>query len=227
MPGSVNWRRASRRPKQVDPDQPAPELSRFKAVENTNYALDLARQERMSIVGIQGADLVDGNRTLTLGLVWQMMRKSVVQTLASLSKGGRDVTDTDVVRWANETVKKAGKSSSMRTFADPSLKSAVFYLDLLEGIKPGYVDYSLVYPGKNDDESRANAKLAISIARKMGALIFVVPVRRIRHRIALTLAGGSDRAAVQADLHVRRVPDEVRASAVRSSDPSSAQQTMR
>jgi len=88
VPGSVNWRRASRRPKQVDPDQPAPELSRFKAVENTNYALDLARQERMSIVGIQGADLVDGNRTLTLGLVWQMMRKSVVQTLASRPRAG-------------------------------------------------------------------------------------------------------------------------------------------
>lgn len=49
-------------------------MSRFKAVENTNYAVDLAQANGMRIVGIQGADIVDGTRTLVLGLVWQLMR---------------------------------------------------------------------------------------------------------------------------------------------------------
>ena len=30
----------------------------------------------MYLVGIQGADIVDGIRTLVLGLVWQLMRGS-------------------------------------------------------------------------------------------------------------------------------------------------------
>lgn len=49
-------------------------LSRFKAVENCNYVVDLAVQNKMHVVGIQGADIVDGRKTLVLGVVWQIMR---------------------------------------------------------------------------------------------------------------------------------------------------------
>lgn len=154
-PGSVTWRRVSKRP-QATEENPYPEMSRFKAVENTNYAVDLAKANRMSIVGIQGADIVDGTKTLTLGLVWQLMRKNVVQTLASLSTNGREITDSDIVRWCNETVKKGGKTSSIRSFKDPSLKDAKFWLDLLDSLKPGYVDYDLVKDGRTEDECKAN-----------------------------------------------------------------------
>lgn len=110
----------------------------------------------MTIVGIQGADIVDANKTLCLGLVWQLMRKSLVQTMATLSKNGREATDSDVVRWANDQVKAAGKTSSMRSFKDPSLKTAHFFLDLLDAIKPGYVDYSLVTQGRDFEECKMN-----------------------------------------------------------------------
>jgi plastin-1 len=92
LPGSVIWRRVSK-PKEgagvsptsfgagegeeeedigVMPNQS--KLSRFKAVENTNYAVELGKQSGMHLVGIQGADIVDGSKTLVLGLVWQLMR---------------------------------------------------------------------------------------------------------------------------------------------------------
>lgn len=95
LPGSVIWRRVSK-PKEgagqgnyasggggmdeeeegadigVTPNQST--LSRFKAVENTNYAVELGKGNGMHLVGIQGADIVDGRRTLVLGLVWQLMR---------------------------------------------------------------------------------------------------------------------------------------------------------
>jgi plastin-1 len=67
IPGSVIWRRVSK-PKEGQ------ELSRFKAVENTNYAVELAIANKMHMVGIQGSDIVDGTKTLVLGLVWQLMR---------------------------------------------------------------------------------------------------------------------------------------------------------
>ena len=167
VPGSVVWRRVSK-PKIIEQpvelaegEEPKPPLSRFKMVENTNYAVELAKANRMHMVAVQGADIVDGNRTLTLGLVWQLMRLNIVKTLASLSKGGREVTDMDMVKWANDTVKKGGKASTMRNFKDSSLKNAVFFLDLLDSMKPGYVDYALVYPGKDNDECRMNGKSAI------------------------------------------------------------------
>ncbi|PLW22265.1 hypothetical protein PCASD_14545 [Puccinia coronata f. sp. avenae] len=181
IPGCVTWRRVSRAKEEQ-------ELSRFKCVENTNYAVELGQANRMTLVGIQGADIVDGTKTLVLGLVWQLMRKSVIATLASLSKGNREVTDSDMIRWANDRVRAAGKSSSMRSFKDSSLRTGHFYLDLLDALKPGYVDYGLVYPGNDEDECTLNNKLAISIARKAGALIFVVPedLVEVRPRLGLT-----------------------------------------
>ena len=173
IPGSVIWRRVSKPkiPEQpvelAEGEEPKPPLSRFKMVENTNYGVELAKGNRMHIVGIQGADIVDGSKTLTLGLVWQLMRMNIVKTLASLSKGGKEVTDSDIVKWANETVKKGGKTSTMKSFKDGNNKNAIFFLDLLDSLKPGYVDYSLVYPGNKPEECRLNAKLAISIARKV------------------------------------------------------------
>lgn len=184
IPGSVTWKRVSK-PKEGQ------ELSRFKAVENTNYAVDLAKASNMHMVGIQGADIVDGTKTLTLGLVWQLMRLNITKTLSSLSKAGRGVSDSDMVAWANNLVKSSGKSSQIRSFKDPQLKTAVFFLDLLNALRPGIVDYSLVNAGRSEEESKMNAKLAISIARKLGALIFLVPedIIELRQRLILTFVG--------------------------------------
>jgi plastin-1 len=165
VPGLVNWRMVGRK-------QP---LSRFKQIENCNYAVALGQELRFSLVGIQGADIVDGQKTLTLGLTWQLMRENIVHTLKSLTKNGRGVSDQDILRWANETVQKGGKQSKASSFKDSSLSTGIFFLDLLNGIKPGYVDYSLVTNGRTEDDAFNNAKLAISIARKLGATIFLVP----------------------------------------------------
>ncbi|KAB5591427.1 Fimbrin [Ceratobasidium theobromae] len=194
-PGSVIWRRVSKpKPLPTSPVQatfttgddedegPVPHagLSRFKAVENNNYAVELAKANGMHIVGIQGSDIVDGTKTLVLGLVWQLMRLSIYKTLSSLTKSGRPPTDQDILRWANNTVlgRNGGTPNSppLRSFKDPALSSAVFFLDLLDALRSGIVDYSLVYnPARTDEEKKQNAKLAISIARKMNALIFLVP----------------------------------------------------
>ncbi|KAI8331990.1 fimbrin [Choanephora cucurbitarum] len=181
VPNLVNWRAVSKK-------QP---LSRFKQIENCNYAVSLGQQLHFSLVGIQGSDIVDGQKTLTLGLTWQLMRENVVHTLQSLNKNGRSVSDQDLIRWANETVQRGGKTSKMSSFKDSSLSTGIFFLDVLNGIKPGYVDYSLVTPGRTEEDAFDNAKLAISIARKLGATIFLVPedIVEVRPKMNLTFIG--------------------------------------
>ena len=90
MPGSVVWRRVSK-PKAGAEQEVSPvnadgeeedigvtpnqsKLTKFKQVENTNYAVELGKQNGMHLVGVQGSDIVDANKTLVLGLVWQLMR---------------------------------------------------------------------------------------------------------------------------------------------------------
>ena len=212
LPGSVVWRRVSK-PKEgagpasyasggggdegdegadigVTPNQST--LSRFKAVENTNYSIDLAKQNGMHMVGIQGADIVDGNKTLVLGLVWQLMRYdpgamphcsliltlsplffpfslNITQTLSALSKSkGGKMTDMEMLKWANTTAQK-GKSGvrPMRSFKDPAITTGLFFLDLLDSIRPGIVDPSLVIAvtetGDYEDR-RQNGVFALKLA---------------------------------------------------------------
>jgi len=175
----------------VTPNQS--QLSRFKAVENTNYTVELGKQNGMSLVGIQGADITDGSKTLVLGLVWQLMRMNITKTLTQLSKssGGRPLSDTDMLKWANTT---ANSSRPIRSFKDPSITTGLFFLDLLDAIRPGIVDPALVLnvnASGDYEDRRQNAKLAISIARKMNALIFLVPedIVDVRPRLILTFVG--------------------------------------
>ncbi len=148
-----------------------------------------------SLVGVQGADITDGQRTLTLGLVWQLMRRDISETLSALAQrlGKREISDSEMVKWGNEQSKKGGRNSSIRSFKDQGIGSGVYLLDVLNGMKSSYVDYDLVTSGKNDEEAYMNAKLAISIARKMGATIWLVPedICQVRSRLVTTFIGES------------------------------------
>ncbi|EPX72434.1 fimbrin [Schizosaccharomyces octosporus yFS286] len=184
-PGTVNWKRINKPPASGD------EMLRFKAVENCNYAVDLGKEQGFSLVGIQGADINDGSRTLTLALVWQMMRMNITKTLHSLSRGGKTLSDNDMVAWANSMAAKGGKGSHIRSFRDPSLSNGIFVLDVLHGIKSEYVDYSLVTDGSTEELAIQNTRLAISIARKLGAVIFILPedIVNVRPRLILHFIG--------------------------------------
>ncbi|KAK5735448.1 fimbrin [Elasticomyces elasticus] len=204
IPGSVNWKHVNKPPAQkaapvaLDEDESylviGSGMGRFKAVENTNYAVEIGKQNRFSLVGLQGADITDGQRTLTLGLVWQLMRKDISTTLTALAQrmGKREISDADMVSWANSTAQKGlGGKHQIRSFKDSSIATAVPLLDVLSGMKSSYVDYDLVAPGRTDEEKYANAKLAISIARKMGATIWLVPedITGLRTRLVVTFIG--------------------------------------
>jgi len=181
-PGLVDWKKVNKQ---------TPITSKFKKVENTNYVLALAKSLNFSLVNIQGSDITDGIKNLTLGLVWQMMRDHIIQTLKSLKNNDKDVTDADIINWANETVKRGNRTSSMSNFKDPSLKTGVFLIDLLNGIRPKTVNYDIVTPGNTEEEQQSNAKYAISIARKLGASIFLLPedIIEVKPKMIMTFCG--------------------------------------
>ncbi|KAJ5888815.1 hypothetical protein N7495_008856 [Penicillium taxi] len=187
IPGSVNWKHVNK------PPASGGEMMRFKAVENTNYAIELGKHHGFSLVAVQGADITDGQRTLTLGLTWQLMRRDITNTLSALAQrlGKREITDAEMVKWANEKSKSGGRNSAIRSFKDKSIGSGLFLLDVLNGMKSNYVDYDLVTPGQTDEDAYANAKLSISIARKMGATIWLVPedICQVRSRLVTTFIG--------------------------------------
>ena len=59
---------------------------------------------KFSLIGVQGKDLFDGNQTLTLALVWQLMRAYTLAILSRMSEDGKQVVDDDIISWANQRV---------------------------------------------------------------------------------------------------------------------------
>lgn len=68
-----------------------------------------------------------------------------------------------------------GTGLSVKDLKDKSkLSSGVFYIRLCEAIEPRIVDPDLITEGETDEEKRLNAIYAISLARKLNAIIFCV-----------------------------------------------------
>ena len=61
----------------------------MEKLENCNYAVDLGRKQKYSLVGIAGQDLCDGNSTLTMALVWQLMRSYTLSVLSTLTQSSK------------------------------------------------------------------------------------------------------------------------------------------
>ena len=61
-------------------------------------------------------------------------------------------------------------------------------VDLIDAIKPGAIDYSLV-AGDAREEAMANAKYGISMARRLGARVYALPedVVEVRPRLASSI----------------------------------------
>uniref|UniRef100_A0A8C6K6I8 Plastin-3 n=1 Tax=Nothobranchius furzeri TaxID=105023 RepID=A0A8C6K6I8_NOTFU len=148
----------------------------LKKIENCNYAVELGKKKAgFSLVGIGGQDLYDGNPTLTLALVWQLMRRYTLNVLEDLGHG--EVAGDDlIISWVNKTLAEAGKSSSFKSFKDKSISTSLPVLDLIDAIQPQSVNFDLVKRDSPSDEDKLNnAKYAVSMARKIGAKVYALP----------------------------------------------------
>lgn len=152
--------------------------SKYKRVENCNYAVEVSRHElKFSLVGVGGIDVVNRNTKLVLALVWQMLRKYTLNLLQKLatSQGISSMSEERIVEWANQKVAALGSERRMRSFKDPSLKTGLFFLDLIAAMEPRAINPEIVTPGTTPHECLLNAKYAISAARKIGACVFLSP----------------------------------------------------
>uniref|UniRef100_A0A4W4EYB9 Plastin-3 n=1 Tax=Electrophorus electricus TaxID=8005 RepID=A0A4W4EYB9_ELEEL len=166
----VDWNNKVNKP-------PYPKIgTNMKKLENCNYAVELGKTTaKFSLVGIGGQDLNDGNPTLTLALVWQLMRRYTLNVLEDLGDGEK-VNDDIIVNWVNKTLAGAGKSTKISSFKDKEISSSLAVLDLIDAIQPGCVNYELVKTGcLSEGDKLENAKYAVSMARKIGARVYALP----------------------------------------------------
>ncbi|KAH9745748.1 fimbrin-2 [Citrus sinensis] len=212
-PGIVNWKIANKPPIKLP----------FRKVENCNQVVKIGKQLKFSLVNIAGNDIVQGNKKLILALLWQMMRYNVLQLLKNLRfhSHGKEITDADILQWANAKVRISGSQSRMNSFKDKSLADGIFFLELLSAVQPRAVNWSLVTKGVTDEEKKMNATYIISIARKLGCSIFLLPedMTEVNQKMILTLTASI--------MHwFMKQPVEEKASGISDSENGSQSETI-
>ncbi|WOL03695.1 hypothetical protein Cni_G12415 [Canna indica] len=203
-PGIVCWKSANKPPIKMP----------FKKVENCNQVVKIGKQLKFSLVNIAGHDIVQGNKKLILAFLWQLMRYNILQLLRNLRFHSREkeIKDVDILNWANNKVKNSGRYSRLDSFRDRSISSGIFFLDLLSAIEPRIVNWNLVTKGETDEEKKMNASYIISVARKLGCSVFLLPedIIEVNQKMMLTLTASimywhlkrpitEDRSAVSSD----------------------------
>ncbi|KAJ4975813.1 hypothetical protein NE237_000919 [Protea cynaroides] len=180
-PASVNWKQASKPPIKMP----------FRKVENCNQVIRIGKQLKFSLVNVAGNDFVQGNKKLILAFLWQLMRFNMLQLLKNLRfhSQGKEMTDADILNWANNKVKRSGRASHMESFKDKNLSNGIFFLELLSAVEPRVVNWNLVRKGETDEEKKLNATYIISVARKLGCSIFLLPedIMEVNQKMILTL----------------------------------------
>ncbi|KAL3509973.1 hypothetical protein ACH5RR_029374, partial [Cinchona calisaya] len=181
FPGSVNWKQATKPPIKMP----------FRKVENCNQVIRIGKDLNFSLVNVAGNDIVQGNKKLILALLWQLMRFTMLRLLRNLRSYSqrKEITDADILNWANNKVKRAGRKSQMESFKDKSLSNGKFFLELLSAVELRVVNWSLVTKGENDEDKKLNATYIISVARKLGCSIFLLPedIIEVNQKMILTL----------------------------------------
>ncbi|XP_052797877.1 plastin-3-like [Mya arenaria] len=181
QPGSVDWKRVIKTFNKLK--------AKFEKIGNCNYAVELGKKLKFSLVGIDGNDIHDGNQTLTLALVWQLMRAYTLAILTKMSDDGKPIDDSIIVNWANSRLRESGKSVSFSTFKDQSLSDSMAILHLIDCIAPKKINWDYVKDSGSEEDKMANAKYAISMGRKIGARIYALPedVVEVKSKMVMTI----------------------------------------
>ena len=180
--GIVDWTKVNRPPyKKIS--------EKMKKLENCNYAIDIAKKLHFSLVGIGGKDLLDGNKKLMLGILYQAMRAYTLVILQKCAESDKLIKDEEIVAWVNEKLEKGEKETRIASFKDTSISTSTCVFDLIDAIKPGFIQYNMVTKGESDDDKLSNAKYAISMARKIGAKLFALPedLVEVKAKMVLTV----------------------------------------
>lgn len=180
-PGTVDWKRVIKTFSKIK--------ATFEKIGNCNYAVELGKVMKFSLVSIQGKDLFDGNQTLTLALVWQLMRAYTLAILSKMSDEGKQVVDDDIINWANQRLAEGGKKCSFKSFKDQSLGDGMLILHLIDCISPKKINWDVVKDSGSETDNLSNAKYAISMGRKIGARLYALPedIVEVKPKMIMTI----------------------------------------
>ena len=168
-PGTVNWKIVELKNLK----------NPFKVGVNCQEAIDASKKSGYSIISIGNKDIQEGKKKHILAIVWQLMRAHTLKVIGERS-------EEELIAWANGKVSEGRKIKSLK---EKKLSDGLFWIELLAAIEPRCIRWEFVVKDNpNDKDKEMNAKYALSVARGLGALIFVVweDITEVKSKLLLT-----------------------------------------
>ena len=98
-------------------------------------------------------------------------------------------SEEELIEWANKLIPEERRIKNLK---EKKLGDGLFWIDLLAAIEPRCIRWDLVVKeNPTDKDKEMNAKYALSVARGLGAMIFVVweDITEIKSKLLLTFLG--------------------------------------
>ena len=168
-PGTVNWKIVELKNLK----------NPFKVGVNCQEAIDASKKSGYSIISIGNKDIQEGRKKHILAIVWQLMRAHTLKVIGERS-------EEELIAWANE---KVSKDRRIKNLKEKKLNDGLFWIELLAAIEPRSIRWDFVVKDNpTDKDKEMNAKYALSVARGLGALIFVVweDITEVKSKLLLT-----------------------------------------
>jgi len=167
-PGTVDWKKVELKTKNP-----------FKIGVNCQEVIDASKRSGYSIISIGNKDIQEGKKKHILAIVWQLMKAHTLKIIGEKS-------EEDLISWANSKVSDDKKIKSLK---EKKLNDGLFWIELLASIEPRCIRWDLVVKDNlTDKDKEMNAKYALSVARGLGAMIFVVweDITEVKSKLLLT-----------------------------------------
>ena len=167
-PGTVQWKKVELKTKNP-----------FKISVNCQEVIDASKRSGYSIISIGNKDIQEGKKKHILAIVWQLMKAHTLKIIGEKS-------EADLINWANSKVPENRRIKSLK---EKKLNDGLFWIELLAAIEPRCIRWDLVArENLSDKDKEMNAKYALSVARGLGAMIFVVweDITEVKSKLLLT-----------------------------------------
>ena len=167
-PGTVNWKIVELKSKNP-----------FKIGVNCQEAIDASKRSGYKIVSIGNKDIQNGSKKHILAIVWQLMRAHTLKIIG-------ERTEEELIEWANSKIPPERKIKNLK---EKKLGDGLFWIDLLAAIEPKCIRWDLIVKENlTDKDKEMNAKYALSVARGLGAMIFLVweDITEVKSKLLLT-----------------------------------------
>ena len=151
----------------------------FKVGVNCQEVIDSSKKSGYKIVSVGNQDIQKGSKKHILAIVWQLMRAHTLKIIGEKS-------EEELIEWANS---KIPEDKRIKNLKEKKLGDGLFWIDLLAAIEPRSIRWDLIVKeSPSDKDKEMNAKYALSVARGLGAMIFVVweDITEVKSKLLLT-----------------------------------------